>query len=805
MNSIPDEQNAPARRRDWPGVILVALAFAWLVGVSLLAQFGAWVAPPFLPELAPELNLRRTDVNLIATLAQAAAIALPLLPLALWWRTAAQRAVFRTWLGAALVLAALAPTRLVPAVHPQLALAIQTVLLFLAAYIIRSRWGNDSATLKSIRSPAQSHARWVALTVGILIAYGWLAWGALGSLLDVALGLLLAWAFGAAASWIITAFWLRGFAAGPARRGTVGAGGFVLGGLLIVLASGLGFNGLQPYLVLALPALGWALAALAYLGTIADPTMNRPALALLIAAAAAAPLLGMDPNTTMFEMVLTSGEMPSWAFRATGVAFVLALVSGLVLVILRGAMVRRRAGVLLATALVAALGGAAIYLAVGTPGLYGNRIFVILMPQADVSAAVSAADYDARRTLVYRTLVDHANRSQADLRALLDAVRVRYTPYYLVNAIAVDADEPFTLLLELRGDVDRVLPSPRLRPLPEPLPVSRGGAAAPASPQWNLTLIGADRVWNELGVRGSGIVVGQSDSGVQVDHPELADAYRGRASGGDYNWLDPWFDSIQPTDINGHGTHTLGSVLGEHVGVAPDAQWIGCVNLARNVGNPGVYLDCMQFMLAPYPHNGNPFTGGDPRRSAMVLNNSWGCPDFEGCDPNALVAAVHALRAAGIFTVASAGNDGPVCSSIKDPLALYDDAFSVGAVSASRRVASFSSRGPVAADASGRVKPDLAAPGVDVLSAFPQNTYAEESGTSMAGPHVVGVVALMWSANPKLIGNLDRTEQILRETAAPFVKPAGITCGDPDAKPNDLVGYGIVDAYAAVLRALSER
>ena len=223
-----------------------------------------------------------------------------------------------------------------------------------------------------------------------------------------------------------------------------------------------------------------------------------------------------------------------------------------------------------------------------------------------------------------------------------------------------------------------------------------------------------------------------------------------------------------------------------------------------------------------------------------MLNNSWGCPqEHEGCDPASLQPAVDALRAAGIFVVASAGNDGPRCSTIKDPIAIYDGAFSVGAVDEGRGLAPFSSTGPVTVDGSGRIKPDIAAPGVDVWSAWPGGQYAMNSGTSMAGPHVAGVVALLWSANPALIGDIERTEEILRETAQPFSghmtsmsamlagedapqpsaapnptpnpaaaavdealggQDACILQGGADQTPNNLVGYGIVDAYAAVMR-----
>jgi len=253
-------------------------------------------------------------------------------------------------------------------------------------------------------------------------------------------------------------------------------------------------------------------------------------------------------------------------------------------------------------------------------------------------------------------------------------------------------------------------------------------------------------------------------------------------------------------DKQGHGTHTLGIILGQNgIGVAPGAQWIACVNLERNLGNPALYLDCMQFMLAPFPRNGNPLQDGDPRRAPHVLNNSWGCPALEGCDADSLRPAIDALRAAGIFVVVSAGNDGPQCETLTNPPAIYDSALTVGAVDRSGRVAEFSSRGPVNVDGSWRAKPDLVAPGVDILSSLPGGTYGPASGTSMAGPHVAGVVALMWSANPQLIGDVERSEHILRATARPVNMDSSGPC-----TPDNTYGYGLVDAYAAVKAALGK-
>ena len=447
-----------------------------------------------------------------------------------------------------------------------------------------------------------------------------------------------------------------------------------------------------------------------------------------------------------------------------------------------------------------------LFFANGNHGFYGDRLFVILKDQADLSSVRQIKDIDERRTAAYQMLTKKANETQAGLRNTFDTFGVKYTPYYLVNAMEVHGGTLVRLYLSARPEVDRVIPSPRLRPAtPGGSLAASGGQSAPTGVQWNVSMIGADKVWSEFGVRGEGIVVGQSDSGADVNHPELHDSYRGNTEGDNYNWFDPWNGKPSPYDENGHGTHTLGTILGKNgIGIAPDATWFACANLVRNLGNPALYLDCMQFMLAPFPQ------GGEIRskmviltRAADVLNNSWGCPELEGCDPNALLAAANNLRDAGIFVVVSTGNDGPNCSTVNAPLSLYDSVFSVGAIDQSRDIALFSSRGPVTADGSGRMKPDISAPGVDVLSSVPGGGYATESGTSMAGPHVVGAVALFWSAEPGLIGDIDRTEQLLIQSADPYTGDTSVGCFQGDV-PNTAYGYGILDVYQAVKEALGK-
>jgi subtilisin family serine protease len=449
------------------------------------------------------------------------------------------------------------------------------------------------------------------------------------------------------------------------------------------------------------------------------------------------------------------------------------------------------------------LGGILLfYYSLGQPGFFGDHLFVVLKSQADFSEMQGDVDYQAKRKLVYTKLVKMAEDTQTPLLDQLDKMKIKHTSYYLLNAVEVEGGKLLKWRLEHHPSVERILESPQLRPLPQKavLQPEQLTTTIPTGATWNLTIIGADRVKEDLKITGSGIVIGQTDSGVDGKHPELINSYRGLTSGDDYNWFDPWNRSVFPVDPAGHGTLTLGVVMGENIGVAPDAEWIGCANLARNLGNPAYYLDCMQFMLAPFPQDGDPFKDGDPARGAMVINNSWGCPEVEGCDAQVFSSVVETLTEAGIFMSVSAGNNGFFgCGTVSDPPAIYADTFTVGSINNTGNLSDFSSLGPVTVDGSNRRKPDLLAPGDDIFSSYPGGGYSYVSGTSFAAPHVSGVVALMWSANPELIGDVEKTSQILRDSTKPYNGSAP-TCGEI----HDAVGFGILDAYQAVTTVLSE-
>jgi subtilisin family serine protease len=237
------------------------------------------------------------------------------------------------------------------------------------------------------------------------------------------------------------------------------------------------------------------------------------------------------------------------------------------------------------------------------------------------------------------------------------------------------------------------------------------------------------------------------------------------------------------------------------IGMAPGARWIGCRNMDAGFGTPTTYTECFQWFMAPTDAQDlNP----DPALAPDIINNSWVCPPSEGCtDVTILQTVVENVRAAGILVVVSAGNAGPACESVATPASIYDASFTVGATNLSDVIANFSGRGPVTVDGSMRMKPDISAPGVSIRSSIPNDGYGLKSGTSMAGPHVAGLAALLISANPLLAGNADALESAITSSAQPLTTTQG--CGGDTATdvPNNTFGHGRIDALAAVLAVIA--
>lgn len=462
--------------------------------------------------------------------------------------------------------------------------------------------------------------------------------------------------------------------------------------------------------------------------------------------------------------------------------------------------------------------------------------YLILFDQkVDLSGADAIMRKEDKGSYVFNRLFEHARLTQRDVRSLLDLEGYDYQSFCVSNVIRVRAEESSLRKLLAREKSIQIFPDWRFK-VPEDRmdPVTYSSRSTEPLP-WGLTLVGADKVW-DLGFKGQNVVVGGHDTGVEWQHPALKENYRGWLGGSvdhNFNWHDaihaisplhqdsmitevtnPCGLSIsQPCDdiSSSHGTHTMGTMVGYDpasnltIGVAPEARWIAVRNMERGFGTLSSYLEGFEWFLAPTDTNG---LHPDPTRAPDVINNSWACIEDEGCNPGnfeILRIAVENLRKAGIMVVVSAGNSGAAgCGSVSTPAAIFDASLTVGSIDSTDTISSFSSRGPVTVDGSFRTKPDVTAPGRHVLSCTRGGKYGYLTGTSMAGPHVAGLVALLISANPELSGQVDVIEKIILDSAIKKTDSGECQQGDPMPEGgNNLYGFGRIDALKAVLEAIN--
>lgn len=432
----------------------------------------------------------------------------------------------------------------------------------------------------------------------------------------------------------------------------------------------------------------------------------------------------------------------------------------------------------------------------GTGPSAGRRVvWVKMRERANLDAARGVAGWRNRGQAVRDALTQTATRSQAPVRAFLSSRGATVRPFWITNALRVETDQDTIDELQRRSDVAEVLPD-RVYSIP---PVERSAQRFGVNAtEWGLDSIRVPEAWDTFGLKGEGVVIANIDTGVQFDHPALIAQYRGSLDGGgfnhEYNWFDPsnvcGFPSEVPCDNAGHGTHTMGTMVGDdgdpgdnQIGVAPHAKWIaakGCEDFSCSLD---ALLRSAEWILAPTDFNGE---NARPELRPNIVNNSWG---GWGGDPF-FQDAVTAWVSVGIFPAFSAGNSGPSCGSVGSP-GDYANAYAVGAYDSMGEIAYFSSRGP---SFDGVGKPNLAAPGVSVRSSVPGNGYEYYDGTSMASPHLAGTVALMWAAAPALLGDIDATRAVLDETAVDTDDPS---CGGT-AENNNVWGEGRLDAFAAV-------
>jgi len=446
-----------------------------------------------------------------------------------------------------------------------------------------------------------------------------------------------------------------------------------------------------------------------------------------------------------------------------------------------------------------------------TPADAQVSALVYLDHQADVDLLMGQMLADGlgrheRHTAVVTALQAAAELGQRNLLASLKSLSADQasgvTPFWLTSVVALDATPSVLHDLTARADVALVAldyPIELVEPTagdgePGHAAGTRGG------PEPGLVTIGAPDVW-AMGYTGQGVVVSNMDTGVDGSHEALASRWRGLNPlyNGNPQWAfyDPYTGNHNfPFDSGSHGTHTMGSVCGgapgAQIGVAPGSEWIAAAPIDRASISQTVSDAILSFQWFAEP-DGNPLTSFDVPHTN---SNSWGLVTAHGypeCDQT-FWSFIDNCEAAGVIVLFSAGNEGS--SGLRRPGDRALDDFRNMAVAATdpyngNGVASFSSRGPTycTSDGSVAIKPDIAAPGVDTYSSVPGG-YSSYSGTSMASPHVNGVMALMLSANPDLTS--EQVKQIIYDTATDMGS-AG--------KDNDY-GYGLIDAVACVEAAL---
>ncbi|HMD82996.1 MAG TPA: hypothetical protein VKE92_16880, partial [Anaerolineales bacterium] len=432
---------------------------------------------------------------------------------AVWLLTQDERfkPVYAGWLAAALVAFPALSLRLLGPNNDQLGSILQIVICVIASVIL--------ARVRNVRIDWGANNKSFAFFLAAFGVAPFAVLGALGSPTDTLLNLLAGLAFGWLAALLMEATTENKF-----------LDAFGISAVLALLGSALGYDGAQLILLAILPSFAFAISAL---------MPSRVAAMILTGLLTAAGLIFFDPT----ELTIVLGDIAAVALKVVSFTVGLGLTVGLIALVIRyiaetgkGSGMARVLG--LVGAVVAWVVVIILFFTTGNRGFYGDRLFVILQDQADLSALSQIQDIDERRTAAYQTLTELANETQADLRNTFDGVGVDYTPYYLVNALEVRGGTLIRLFLLTRPEVDRVISSPRLRPAPqnEILGMSESDFT-PSGVQWNVRMIGADRVWEEFSARGESIVVGHSDGGADVNHPELKESYRGNTEGDNYNWF----------------------------------------------------------------------------------------------------------------------------------------------------------------------------------------------------------------------------------------------------------------------------
>lgn len=419
---------------------------------------------------------------------------------------------------------------------------------------------------------------------------------------------------------------------------------------------------------------------------------------------------------------------------------------------------------------------------------------------------VEYATRGAKITDIVERLEVHASKSQAPLDALIDDARRLEgaagdaTPlfkskksFWISNQVYFEAAtfELVEKLSTLAGVSD--IREEKIIPMPEPIvSLTNSSNTEAVGPEWGISKIGALDVWAK-GYIGQGIVVGVIDTGVMGEHNALKFSFRA-----DHGWYDPYDHTTFPMSTNGHGTHVAGIIAGANgIGVAPGAKWVACRGCVDSCGYSEL-LECGQFMTCPTNVDGS---DRNCFKAPHVVSNSWA----GGQGDTGYQAVVNLWRATSVIPVFAIGNSGATaCDTALSPGDL-EAVIGVGSTNINDALAGDSGKGPTKDK---RMKPDISAPGMSIRSSWNAgvNEYVTLSGTSMATPHLSGVIALMLSANPRL--TYDQVKEALTSTAERNnLGATGFKCGNPGTPdstfPNNQYGNGRVNALAAVNRALT--
>lgn len=434
----------------------------------------------------------------------------------------------------------------------------------------------------------------------------------------------------------------------------------------------------------------------------------------------------------------------------------------------------------------------------------GARTYVASLKVApNFAAAADAGSRADRKTLAYGAMVDAEAAVKTTLLPKLDALKAEgllrsYDFAAGTGAVILNVDDTRAgaAYQALQGvdELGRVVRNREVKldsfvegPVAAPAPADK-------TVQWNVDKLGVEKVWAQ-GVTGEGVVVGIVDTGANVAHEALKSQYRGTNADGtvnhDYSFFDPVGGRKDAYDDHNHGSHVAGTSVGgtatNLTGMAPGAKFIATkVFTAGGSGSTATILKGLSWMLAPTKADG---TGADPTKAPDIVSNSWGSGNGASLS---YIDAWKAFEAAGIIPVVAAGNSGPRANTVGSP-GSYAQSITVGATDTADKVTSFSSRGPSKIkDADGNFipKPDVSAPGKDIISAGKTgDQYVKMSGTSMATPAVSGVIALLLSKFPNL--SAEQVRVVLAKSAV-----------DIDTPGYDVnAGHGRVDAVAALAKA----